>query len=153
MASDTSNVLDDLDEALGGVLLSDAHNITKVTLRSSLRFYLKPNSHMQKSLVHPTEEDEKAILALVESLLVEGNSETLYTVGTGGERMPRPSREDILITCPVLEGEPSGLPDDEAMTAIANLSRICEKVGAATSEVRRRQEENGVVVELLLRKK
>ena len=41
---------------------------------------------VQRSLVAPTEAEMKAARALVESLMVEGHGETLYTLGVGGQR-------------------------------------------------------------------
>eukprot|EP00730_Choanoeca_flexa_P017712 TRINITY_DN8563_c0_g1_i4.p1 TRINITY_DN8563_c0_g1~~TRINITY_DN8563_c0_g1_i4.p1 ORF type:complete len:537 (+),score=112.89 TRINITY_DN8563_c0_g1_i4:65-1675(+) len=108
--------LDDLDEALGDVHLKETPRLTKT------------------SLVQPDEELDKALTALVDSLLVEGNGESLYTIGVG-------------------EGEVSGLSAEDIDKAISNLIRICNTFDAAVSEIRRRSEDGGDVVEVLLRKR
>jgi GTPase len=51
------------------------------------------------------------------------------------------------------EGETPGLSPEDMAAAIEHLTRMCDSFDAAVSEIRRRDEEGGHVVEVLLRKR
>lgn len=51
------------------------------------------------------------------------------------------------------DGEPSGLSEDDLAKSRATLDQVAEQCDACVSEIRRRNEEQGSVVELLVRRK
>ncbi|EDQ84748.1 uncharacterized protein MONBRDRAFT_39133 [Monosiga brevicollis MX1] len=121
MAQEDEDILDGLDEALGEMELQmptvDRDALTK------------------HSLVTLSEPEGKALRALLDSLLVEGNGEAVYTIGTA------------------VEQEAPGLAEEELAQARDNLEKLCSKLNAEVSEVRRRHEEQGWVQEVLIRRR
>ena len=65
--------------------------------------------------------------------LAEGGGEAFYVIGITNE------------------GEPLGLPENEALLSLKNLSKVAEVIGAKVQLVRKRRGKRGIILETLIR--
>ncbi|XP_041474619.1 GTP-binding protein 1-like [Lytechinus variegatus] len=86
-------------------------------------------------LVCPSDTVYEAILKQLEERLEEGQGETIYTVGQGGD------------------GTKSGLSPDEVAASAATLERMAQSIEADVVLLRERDVENGTVADYLVRRR
>ncbi|KAJ8318645.1 hypothetical protein KUTeg_003736 [Tegillarca granosa] len=86
------------------------------------------------ALVSPNNEEYEILMEIVKERIEEGHGETIFELGTG-------------------EGDSPGLSEEDMQASIATLHSITESLGLESVKLREKKEEDGLVIEFLLRKK